>query len=60
MCFVIMDWIGRWGKKGGKEEQGGYGEGGNSLPELRFAGAEKLKAKQIVDIPFTKLDLCVR
>ena len=55
-----MDWIGRWGKKGGKEEQGGYGEGGNSLPELRFAGAEKLKAKQIVDMPFTKLDLCVR
>ena len=50
-----MDWIGRWGKKGGKEEHGSGGEGGNPLPEPRFAGAEKLKAKQIVDIPFTKL-----
>lgn len=50
-----MDWIGRWGKKGEREGHSSGGEGGNPLPEPRFAGAEKLKAKQIVDIPFTKL-----
>ena len=55
MCFVFMDWIGRWGKKGEREGHGSGGEGDNPPPEPRFAGAEKLKAKQIVDIPFTKL-----